>query len=213
MKRTIRIKGESNLKIVPDTVVFTLDLNLTDLNYQKALSTHQNNHHEIIEALLARGFKKEEILTSNLDISMQYEYQEERGVSKKKLVGYRISQELKISFPLDNDRINLVITKLAETSVNPELRISFTVSNQEKYTANLLKAATKDALEKAHLLAESTGVKLGELLEIDYSWDEIRFESASRYNVARANLMSLDMSFQPEAIEIKDSVNFLWEII
>lgn len=212
MKRTIRIKGESNLKIVPDTVVITLDLNLIDLNYQKALNTHQNNHHEIINALLTCNFKKEDILTSNLDISMQYEYQEERGVSKKKLVGYRISQELKVSFPLNNDRINLIITSLAGTSVNPELRISFTVSNQEKYTAILLKNATEDALKKAHLLAESAKVSLGELLEIDYSWDVIRFESASRYSVARANLMSLDMSFQPEAIESKDSVNFLWEI-
>ena len=212
MRKTIKIKGQSSLKIVPDVVVFNLDLNVINLDYQTALNNHQANYHEIEKAIIDLGFKKEDLLTSNLDISLQYEYYDDNGKSKKRLLGYKINQEVKLSFPLNNKKINEVITSLAGTTVNPELRINFTVANPESYSDILLKNASADALKKAKLLTKNSNVSLGELLEIDYSWDEIHFESPSLYKAARANLMSTEMSFQPDVIEIKDTVGFLWEI-
>lgn len=45
----------------------------------------------------------------------------------------------------------------------------------------LLKSATVNAREKAEILCEASGVKLGELLTIDYNWGELNIISHTDY--------------------------------
>ncbi|SFI18941.1 Protein of unknown function [Selenomonas ruminantium] len=126
------------------------------------------------------------------------------------ILGYKVNQSLSLSFPLDMETLNNVMSVLAICVVNPEVRIGFTISDEDGLKKELLKSATKDAIEKANILCEASNVKLGRLLSIDYSWKEFCFESMDKYVVFEAHSAEFDM--QPDDIKISDTVEFIWEL-
>jgi uncharacterized protein YggE len=81
----------------------------------------------------------------------------------------------------------------------------------------LLELAIKDAKEKAELLTRASGVKLCEILNIDYSWVNVTIESD---DMKFCNPMvledcvcgSYDVDFEPEDISTSDSVRISFRI-
>ena len=80
----------------------------------------------------------------------------------------------------------------------------------------LLKSAVKNAKEKAEILCSASGVKLGELVSIDYNWGEIDLYSDTNYEVgdrfmAKAACLS-NIDIQPDDIKTSDTATLVWEI-
>ena len=80
-----------------------------------------------------------------------------------------------------------------------------------------MRSATKNAREKAEILCNASGRKLGDLLSIDYNWGELNVYSDTGYGVERACLMKASPSLQnidiePDDIDTRDSATFVWEI-
>lgn len=73
---------------------------------------------------------------------------------------------------------------IAHCLAQPELSIAFTVKDPTAVNEALLREATVNAKKKAELLCEASGVKLGQLLTIDYNWDELNIFSNTRYDMA-----------------------------
>lgn len=74
-----------------------------------------------------------------------------------------------------------------------------------------------NAKHKAVLLCEASGVKLGQLLMIDYDWKE--FNIYSETNIDFMQKYSYDsspktkyMKMEPDSIHVKDTANYIWEI-
>ena len=75
----------------------------------------------------------------------------------------------------------------------------------------ILKSAAKDARRKPKVLCAASGVTLGKLIDINYSWDAARAQETIVYGeCASVDKNSFDL--QPEDINVSDSVDFLWEI-
>ena len=59
-------------------------------------------------------------------------------------------------------------------------------------------------------------MKLGELLKIDYSWQELDIYSNTRYAMEE-KCMAMDsaigMDINPDDIDVSDSATFVWAII
>ena len=127
---------------------------------------------------------------------------------------------MKIEFESDNDRLGKILYALANCSVSPEFRISYTVKDPEAAKNTLLGKAVTDAREKAAVLTQAGGVTLGDIQTIDYSWGEIDFE----YRPMRNELMTpdrmttpmavggYDLDIEPDDIEVSDTVTVVWEI-
>lgn len=78
-----------------------------------------------------------------------------------------------------------------------------------------MKAAVKNAREKAEILCAASGAKLGELLSIDYNRVELHLYSATDYDVESKCMMlgaADDMDIEPEEIKARDTATFAWEI-
>lgn len=84
--------------------------------------------------------------------------------------GYKYVHRMKIEFPADNQRLGKMLYALAHCPVSPEFSIEYTVSDPETSKNELLGKAVKDSLKKASVLAEASDVKLGKIINIDYSW-------------------------------------------
>ena len=207
----IKIKGVGRIKRAPDTIVLSLDIEEKDACYSDAVEGAAKQLRIMQGNLAAVGFKKQDLKTNDFTINPDYEdFRDENGNYTRHFLGYKVNQSLSLSFPLDMETLKNVMSVLAMCVVNPEVRIGFTISDEEGIKKELLKSATQDAIEKANILCEASNVKLGRLLSIDYSWKELCFASMDKYEMFEAH--SADFDMQPDDIKISDTVEFIWEL-
>ena len=123
---------------------------------------------------------------------------------------------MRLEFPADNERLGKVLYALAHCPASPEFSIEYTVANPEAAKNELLGEAVKDSAAKAKVLAESAGVKLGNIVNIDYSWGEVEFVSRPLEAVTMRCMTpepdSYDMDIEPEDIDMTDTVTVIWDI-
>lgn len=87
---------------------------------------------------------------------------------------------------------------------------------QHAVAAELLKSASENARAKAEILAEASGVKLGELVTIDYNWGELQLYSPTQYVMEDRCLASApcasSIDIEPDDIESSDTVTLVWAL-
>ncbi len=213
--RTITVKGVGTASTPPDYITIFLNITAQSPDYAKAVDL-ANSRIEILQnALSAVGFAKEDLKTLVYNVNSDYNNYNERGVFKKKFVGYACHYQLKLSFDFDNKRLSETLTAISESKANAEFSIKFTVKDPEKVSAELLKSATENARQKAEILCAASGANLGELVSINYNWGEIDLYSQSRYcDEARCAVpLAAAPEFTPDDIESSDTATFVWEIV
>ena len=75
--------------------------------------------------------------------------------------------------PVGYSLLGRVLTELTKCSLPVEFSIGHTVKDPEAVKTELLAKAVEDSRKKAEVLAAAAGLKLGRIVTIDYSWDEL----------------------------------------
>lgn len=216
MNRTITVKGTGKASVSPDQTVVSLTLKSVDKDYDKAMALADAALERLQKALAGAGFEKSDIKTSAFNVTTEYENQpDQRGRYKAVFAGYACTQHCRLAFPMDTALLSRALTAISQSVSEPTIAIQFTVRDKGAVHEELLKNAAKNAREKAEILATAAGVYLGELLSIDYNWDEIVMTSPTDYRLEKACVdmrEEMDMDITPEDITVSDSVTFVWEI-
>ena len=214
MERTIRVTGKGNISVKPDIIRLRLSMEGIYPEYDETLQKSS----EIVELLKdlveKQGYERKELKTLYFNIDTEYEsYQAKDKSWKRRFQGYKYVHRMKIEFPADNQRLGKMLYALAHCSVSPEFSIEYTVSDPEASKNELLGKAVKDSLKKASVLAEASDVKLGKIINIDYSWGEIDFVSKPLQEMSlrcceldESYSASYDMDIEPDDIDITDTV-------
>ena len=164
-------------------------------------------------------FEKDSLKTSNFDIQANQERRKDiRGNIQWVFSEFVCKHQLKLSFDLDMDKLAQVLSTIAKCLAYPELNIAFTIKDTAALNEALLRETAMNAKHKAELLCEASDVKLGQLLTIDYDWKE--FNIYSETNIDFMHQYSYDsspktkyMKMEPDSIHIKDTANYIWEIM
>lgn len=222
MERTIRVTGKGMLKLTPDTVRLRMELNDTGKEYEAVFRKSMEHAEQVKEAFALLGFDKSDLKTIHFEVNTEYEqYQDKRNNSwKRRFAGYKAEHVLKIEFARDRNILGKVLYVVAALPSRPEFRIEYTVKDTEAAKNELLAAAVKDSRTKAQTLTEAAGVKLGEIVTIDYSWGEVEFVSQpmSRLYDADAGFGaapedgSYDFDIEPDDIDVQDTVTVVWSL-
>ena len=214
MERTIRVTGKGNISVKPDIIRLRLSMEGIYPEYDETLQKSS----EIVELLKdlveKQGYERKELKTLYFNIDTEYEsYQAKDKSWKRRFQGYKYVHRMKIEFPADNQRLGKLLYALAHCPVSPEFSIEYTVSAPEASKNELLGKAVKDSLKKASVLAEASDVKLGKIINIDYSWGEIDFVSKPLQEMSlrcceldESYSASYDMDIEPDDIDITDTV-------
>ena len=216
--RTVRVTGKGNVRVHPDMTRITVTLTGVYKEYAEALKRSSEDTEKIKDILSGFGFKRTDLKTLNFNVDTEYEGYTENGVYKQRLIGYRYRHTMKVEFTSDNDRLGKVLYALANSDLDPEFNISYTVKDQESAKNELLGKAVADAKEKAAVLTQAAGVELKDIQTIDYSWGEINMEvcatnsMALRKVAAQAAADSYSMDMEPDDIKVSDTVTVIWEI-
>ena len=218
MTKTITVKGVGNVSVKPDLIVVSMKLATEDIEYDKTMELAAQRISLINDSLEKIGFKKNSVKTTDFNVRTNYEsVKDKSGNYKSVFKGYVCNHNLKVEFDFDTKTLARVLSAISESLAKPEFSISFTVKNPSVVSGELLKSAVKNAKEKAEILCSASGVKLGELVSIDYNWGEINLYSDTNYEVgdrfmAKAACLS-NIDIQPDDIKTSDTATLVWEIL
>lgn len=217
MDRTITVRGIGTASVKPDFIAITLNIVSKDMEYAKSVENANKRIGMLQNAVMSSGFAKEDLKTLSFNVRTNYEGEtDEHGRYRNVFAGYVCRYTLKLSFDMDAKRLAETLTAISDSGANAEFSIKFTVKDPEKISAELLRSATENARQKAEILCEASGARLGTLIKIDYDWTDINVYSASAYTmemergIAAAGAVP---EFEPEDIKSSDSAAFIWEIV
>jgi len=217
MTRTITVKGIGRATAKPDTVVISMSLDSRDKEYDKAMEIAADNISAITDVLVSAGFEKNVLRTTDFDVRTDYENVKDRsGNYRRVFEGYVITHRLKVEFEFDVKRLSTALSAIAGCLSHPQISISFTVKDATAINEEMLRSATANAKRKAEVLCSAAGVKLGDLLSINYSWGELNICSDTSYALAEdclaAPMMAKSIDIEPDDIDVSDTATFVWEI-
>ena len=214
--RTITVKGIGAVSVKPDLIVLRLSMETAEYEYDAAMKAAAEKIDFLNKALEAAGFEKKSAKTADFRVRADYDrLNDGKGNYTSVFMGYKCRHELKIEFDFDTKRLAKALSEISKCIAKPEISIDFTIKDSSAVSGELLKAAVKNAREKAEILCAASGAKLGELLSIDYNWGELHLYSATDYDVEGKCMMSGaadDMDIEPEEIKARDTATFAWEI-
>ena len=214
--RTITVKGIGAVSVKPDLIVLRLSMETAEYEYDAAMKAAAEKIDFLNKALEAAGLEKKSAKTADFMVRADYDrLNDGKGNYTSVFMGYKCRHELKIEFDFDTKRLAKALSEISKCIAKPEISIDFTVKDSSAVSGELLKAAVKNAREKAEILCAASGAKLGELLSIDYNWGELHLYSATDYDVEGKCMMlgvADDMDIEPEEIKARDTATFAWEI-
>ena len=217
--RTIAVKGTGSISAKPDLITIALSLESADKDYEKLMRRSAEKTDALGACLEKVGFAKTSLKTTDFNVDARYDNEKnEEGVYVRKFKGYVCIHRMKVEFDFDAERLAKTLQAVAGCAAKPELNISFTVKDSDAVSEALLRAACENAKNKAKVLCDASGVKLGALVSVDYDCKKHDFVSPTRYAAANDCMAApllrscAAVDFTPEDIKVKDTVAFVWEI-
>lgn len=218
MERTIRVTGKGKLAVKPDLIELTLSIKDIKKEYDELLKRSSSATNEVKELLEKIDFERKDIKTKSFDINIEYDsYRDKNDKWIEEFKGYSFIHKMKIEFEANNKMLGRVLYTLSKSTSYPSFSISYTVSNPEKYKNKLLEKAINNSKEKATVLANASGVKLGKILSIDYSWSELRissspFENKKWFFEEDSDESDYVIDVEIDDIDVTDTVTVIWDI-
>lgn len=216
--REITVKGIGTYHVPVDFVTVTFTLDELNKDYQKGHEDFESHIAALQKTVEKLGFKKTELKTSAIQISPKYDSVKRNSDYVEVFKGYRFYTNMNLAFNFDSKRLGSVFAAVGDIGFEPKLNVRFSVKDKEAVKNSLLANAAKDARQKASVLCEAMGVKLGQLLTIQYDWDEIIINSSARYEydckpmVACGAVSGSAIDFTPDDINLTDEACFVWAI-
>jgi hypothetical protein len=218
----IKVTGKGKISVRPDRIRLVIHLKDSRKNYEETLQQSAVQVEALRDSFVKLGFEGTALKTTFFHISAKYENVQAMDKSwKRKFKGYEFRHDLKLEFDIDNKKLGKILYVLAHNPSDPEFQITYTVKDAEGAKNLLLKKAVEDSKGKAEILAQAAGVSLGEVVTIDYSWEEIELVASPLNRMAeacRGITMSgdeddaYDMNVEPDDIEVSDHVTVIWAI-
>lgn len=218
MAKTITVKGVGKATVKPDQVEIRMTLSAKDMVYEKSMSMAAEQIDSLKRAFEEAGFGEGSLKTTNFDIRTVYDSVRDRDRNYVSVFsGYECTHNLKLVFDFDTKRLSAALGAIADSRVNPKINIDFTVKKPAAVNELILQDAAANARRKAEVLCAASGVKLGDLICIDYNWGEITYVSQAKYAMEDC-IMSIDaapcdIDIDPDDIDAGDTATFVWEIV
>lgn len=218
MNRRITVKGTGHANVKPDLIVLKLELTTKHNYYEETMKNASKASQQLLEVTLLQGFDKDDLKTTDFKVDTVYHsYRDKNDNYQKRFAGYKCQQNFRLEFDLDFECLSQILTALMRSSVDPVFDIQFTVKDSASVSEELLRSAAKNAKEKAEILADASGIQLGNIINIDYNWARIDLYSQTVYQLSEEVTTLYDSSnlsphIVPEEINVSDTVTFVWEI-
>lgn len=214
-KATLKITGTGEVKVVPDLAVVNMTVKTTSMIFNKAVQGLNEKTTLLNKKLLAAGFTREEVKTSQLNVQENGEWRDGNYIDS----GYAATQSIELRFKRDQQRmVKLMDAFSEEKGAEALFHFGFTLSDEARNQAEeeLIRKAIQDSRNKAAVIAKTSGVKLGKIRNIIYGQPDMgpgpMYEAgmvASGYGRAKSESMP---DIEVQEIRMEDTITIYWEM-
>jgi uncharacterized protein YggE len=161
-KRYINVTGTSELILPADQMNFSVQIKTINNTIEESKKANDNNLNELMALLKSTGISPNDITTSPISLGRNYEYKDRESIQK----GYYT--EVSVAFLLkDLSKYYEITNRLSSSNDFANITSNYNISDYELQNKLTYQKALKSAKEKAEYMANTLGIKLGEILEID----------------------------------------------
>lgn len=160
--REITFDGEGKVYAKPDLAIVQLGVSSEATTSESVVKDNNNKMNAITAAIKVLGVADADIQTTNYNLSPKYNYTDSKGSF---IDGYTLEQDIQIKIR-DFDKISDVIQKATSLGANTINQLQFTIDNPDKLKAQATDIAISNAKEKAANIANTSGLKLGRLVNV-----------------------------------------------
>ena len=219
--KTMKVIGKSTVSAAPTLMALSLEISADTKTFEAAsLRSTQDTEtfKDIVEGL---GFKRSDLKTVRLDIETRNEsYRDSNGDYRSRFAGYKYEHAMYLEFPQDGKRLGQILSALIASKIEFEFRVKYTMKNSEKeaYREELITKAVADATAKANMLAQASKVKLGDIIDINYTggyhgdfeYDFMDSDSLDDGYSLKCASPNIEYSVDAKNIELRDQVHMVW---
>lgn len=119
----------------------------------------------VIRAIKARGIAERDIQTSGINLSAQYDYNPQQQGQPPRLIGYQVSNQVRVS-TTDLDRLGPLMDALVAAGGTNIDGPSFTIDNPDAALDSARQAAMRRAADRAMLYARAAGYARARLISV-----------------------------------------------
>ncbi len=221
-ERLITVKGIGELRVPVDFVEMNFTLSEKNKDYKKGYENFQKGIEEIQSIISNCGFDKKELKTSELKTITEYDHISKKGAYTEVFRDYNFIIKMKLCFDFTGKKLGELYAYLSKSKAVPKIDVDFTVKDKESVKKQLLGNAARDAKDKAEILCQSMNAKLGQLVKINYNWEEVHIYSKSIFEAGDDDMFvgcspsfvsTGGIDYTPDDIDVSDNALFVWEII
>ncbi len=158
-ERSISINGYGKVTGRNDIAVTTIGFSNTDKEVSIAQSENKKVMDKVMADLNQLGIEDKD-LQSNYMIYPEYNYTQDKGSVLK---GYKVTHNITVKIR-DLSKVNEVLNLAGKYGANEVSGLNFTIDDPENLKKEAREKALSDAKEKAQILANNLGLKLGSVM-------------------------------------------------
>lgn len=218
-QKTITMEGVATIDVSPDLMTVYFNIETVGDTSVDAKDANEEILDKLVSEITSIGFEREELQTQGFNVYPNYEWDGKKQTQN----GYRATHSLKLELNLEKfDKISEVI----DAGVNSGAGISYinlelSQELQNRYKAEALELASKDAQVKADAVAQGFGEKAGKLVSVQasdfgyYPWNiyTSRMEAGTSQDYEEAEIAKDSaMNISPGNQEISARVSATFKI-
>lgn len=166
---TMRFTVETQIPATPDIAVVSMGVDVRGQTAASALSEANRRVQAMMDTLHAAGVADKDIKTANFSVSPILEYPKNNYDGRNAIIrGYGVQNMLLVTIH-NIDQAGDLLDKVVSSGANDLRGIDFNVSNPDQYIDQARKQAISEARHRAQVYAESGGLTLKGLKELDES--------------------------------------------
>ncbi len=155
----ISVNGEAQTQVKPDVATARFGVETSASTAKAVQNDNATKMTAVIDALVAAGISKDDIQTDNYSVYPQYEWHDDKPVSKQVLVGFRCNNSVIVRIS-DISKVGDVIDAAADAGANSIGSISFGLKDSTAVREEMLAKVVKNVCFKADIMAEAAGVHI-----------------------------------------------------
>ena len=208
--RTISVSGTGSVDAVPDIARLHLAVQRRDLDMATARAATLKVSRDFIALCSRLGIKESKVRTAGLTIQPEYRWDQQQKLQV--FSGYFVQRQLEVELN-DLDKLGELIEGAIDAGVNEVSPPQLDSSQRRELGRQALAAAASDARSNAQRIADTLGVKLGALRNIDAHSSQPRPPGPMMRMSAMAAEADSGASYTPGEISLDAQVNASFDVL
>lgn len=165
----INVSATGETSIAPDLAYLSLAVMRESATAREALTANNAAMVEVLAAMKAFGIEDRDLQTSGFSINPIYVYPNaDQPQTPPRITGYQVSNALSVRVR-DLARLGEILDQAVTLGVNSGGGVTFGNDKPEEAIKSARVEAMNEAVEKAKILVEAAGAKLGKIVSINES--------------------------------------------